>query len=419
VKPAILAVATLVLLGGCDRRMYAGAEGLQRRVDRAIPQIEEATGLKFKTPPTVQSRSRGEVRDFLVTKFNEATPAQQLRGEEVAYKLFGLLPDTMDLRRYLLELLTEQVVGYYDPATKVLYIVDGIPEDILSVTVSHELVHALQDQYVNLDSVQKLKGNSDRAAAAQAVFEGQATYAQMVSMIGASKLDAVLEGGWEAVRQSIRESRTAMPLFSSAPMVIQESLLFPYLGGAEYVRRYERHRPKATVLDSIPASTEQILSEAAMFPQRDQPVTITLPRSANAETVHEETMGQFGTRLFVYQHGKNLQDAVNAASGWDGDRYRVVRVGDEAESGLVWVTAWDTPTDAAQFVDAVGQGIGRRYRTGAASVSRRGVRTYAGRTRTVVITPVEVAGRSVVMYVDVPTGTSPSVLDPTRITIGR
>jgi hypothetical protein len=132
--------------------------------------------------------------------------------------------------------------------------------------------------------------------------------------------------------------------------------------------------------------------------------------------VHEESLGQLGTRLVLFQHTKDLNAAVGAAQGWDGDRYRVIRVGEE--TGIVWATVWDSPTDAAQFVDAVGQAIGRRYRTGAPSVTRRGVRTYTGRERVVVITPLEVGGRNVVTYVDVPTGTSTAVIDPARITVG-
>jgi hypothetical protein len=45
------------------------------------------------------------------------------------------------------------------------------------------------------------------------------------------------------------------------------------------------------------------------------------------------------------------------------------------------------------------------------------VRTYAGAGRTVVITPREIGGRNVVMYVDVPSGVSPSIVDPAGIRI--
>ena len=81
-------------------------------------------------------------------------------------------------RAFMLELLSEQVVGYYDPAKKVLYVVDGAPEEMVNVTIAHELVHALQDQYINLDSLEKLTYDSDRQTAMQTVIEGQATFAE-------------------------------------------------------------------------------------------------------------------------------------------------------------------------------------------------------------------------------------------------
>jgi hypothetical protein len=414
-SPAL--VALLTLLTACDRRRQDNDSPYASRVADAIPQIEKATGLTFKTPPKLEMRSRAQVREFLIRKFDEATPAQQLRNEEVGYKLFGLIPDTMDLRRFLLELLTEQIVGYYDPSTKVLYVVEGAPSDLTGITITHELVHALQDQYINLDSIQKLKGNSDRLAAAQAVMEGQATYEQMTIMLGGSDLATRLPGGWDRVRELIRESQAAMPIFAGAPMAIQESLLFPYLSGAEFMRRFEINKPNVSPLGAMPASTEQILSEPAYFGATpDAPTDVTLP-PLNDTTAHEEVMGEFGTRLFLFEHLDNHTVAVSAARGWDGDQYRVTRT--PRGNALVWVTVWDSGMDAAEFVDATGQAIGRRYRTSAPTVAASGVRTYTGSNRTVVITPREIGGRSVVTYVDVPNGVSPSLIDQARITIGR
>ena len=412
----VVALTWLSVVAGCDRRRNVGEAGYDNRVADAIPRIEKATGLKFKTPPRLEVRTRSQVRDFLVKRFNESTPAQQLRGEEMAYKLFGLIPDTLDLRRFLLELLTEQIVGYYDPKTKMLYVVDGAPEDQIGFTITHELVHALQDQYLNLDSIQNMTGDSDRQAAAQAVLEGQAMY-EGVEIAAGGNLSAKLPGGWQAVRQMIRETQSAMPKFSAAPMVIQEALLFPYVSGAEFVNRFERRRPgRSPILDPLPVSTEQILSDTAYFGSPpDLPVTITLPPSA--ESAHEETMGEFGTRLVVFQHLKNNTSAIGAAHGWEGDRYRIIR-GPEGR-GIAWVTVWETGADAAEFVDALGQGIMRRFSTSAPRVTRAGVRTYTGAGRTVVMTPLERDGKNVVLYVDVPAGMSPSVLDPARITIGR
>src|SRR6185369_9458087 len=141
----MMRLTALLLLIACQGDKPAGSGPYAAEVAKAIPQVEKATGLKFKTPPKVQARTRDVLRAFLEAKFDEDQPALQLASEERAYRLFGLLPDTLKLRPFLLSLLAEQVVGYYDPATKVLYVVSGgsgasgPPPDVLSVTITHEL----------------------------------------------------------------------------------------------------------------------------------------------------------------------------------------------------------------------------------------------------------------------------------------
>jgi hypothetical protein len=412
----LLMVLGLVAVSGCDRRRNPD-DPYGREVADAIPEIEKATGLKFKTPPRLEMRSREEVRAFLLKKFNEDMPSEQLRGDEVAYKAMGFIPDTLDLRAFLLDLLTEQIVGYYDPATKVLYIVRDAPEDLAGVTVSHELIHALQDQHLNLDSLQKSKDDSDHKAAVQAVLEGQATWIHMKMALGGADMAQRIPGGWEQLRQQIRESQAAMPKFSNAPMAIQESLIFPYLSGAEFVRRFSTRGDTRSPLSALPVSTEQILSEEAFFGATpDVPTSVRLPGTPRIGE-YDETMGEFGTRLFLFQHSKNNQSAIAGAHGWDGDRYRVSGIGKTRR--VVWASVWDTPLDAAEFVDALGEGVLRRYRAGAPSSGARGMRTYMGAGRTVIVTHREIGGRSVVVYVDVPTGQPTSIVDVDRITLGR
>jgi hypothetical protein len=413
---AVAIVALSLVAAGCDRRRGA-VDPIGLKMEQAIPRIERTTRLKFKTPPKHEVRSREQVREFLLRKFDESTPAEELRGQEEAYKAFGMIPDTLQLRSFLIDLLTEQILGYYDPETKVLYIVKDAPADLAGVTVTHELVHALQDQYVNLDSIQKTKGDSDRQGAAQAMLEGHAMWIQMQDMLDGADIAARIPGGWDQIRQQIREGQSAMPRFSAAPMAIQESLIFPYLSGAEFVRRYDTRRDPRTPLEVIPASTEQILNEEAFFGAKpDLPLRVTLPGRAAAGE-YEEIMGEFGTRLFLYQHSKDNRSAVDGAHGWGGDRYRVVKT--PKGRGVIWATAWDTPLDAAQFVDALGQAILRRYNAGGASISRTGVRTYSGRAREIIVTPREVDGRSIVLMVDVPAGTPTALVDVARIRVGR
>ena len=119
---------------------------------------------------------------------------------------------------------------------------------------------------------------------------------------------------------------SSMPVFATAPMVIQESLLFPYLSGADFVQRFKEKKGKANPLTNIPRSTEQILHTNAYFgTPPDEPSIVTLPAPRGATKVYENDIGEFGTRLFLYQHLKDEQTAARAAAGWDGDRYVVVK----------------------------------------------------------------------------------------------
>lgn len=412
---ALAAACALAASAAACRKNPAGGGPYASEVADAVPRIEKATGLKFKQAPKLELRSKEQVRAFLLEQFDEETPASELKGEEAAYKLFGMIPDSMDLRNFLIAVLTEQVVGYYDPSTKVLYVVQGADEKLAGITITHELVHALQDQYVNLDSIQHATEDNDRLSAAQAVIEGQAQYEQLSIMLGGSENIALQIGGRDRIREMIRENQTSMPVFATAPMVIQESLLFPYLSGADFVQRFEEKRGKANPLDHLPVSTEQILHTDAYFgTPPDEPSIVTLPAPRGATKMYENDLGEFGMRLLLYQHLDDERLAARAASGWDGDRYVVLQGG--GGRGIVWVSVWDSAVQAGTYTDALIRATARR--TGAAERSLpSGGATFADEGRMVSITPAAIADRPVIIYSDLPSGMSAGVIDAGAVKI--
>jgi hypothetical protein len=386
------------------------------RVAADVPQIEKAVGVPFKRPPKLEIKSRDQVRNFVLAQLSDTATQRDLEGKEATYKVLGLIPDTMSVRRLFVDLLTEQILGYYDPKTKVLYVVSGAPDEYVGITIMHELVHALQDQYIDLDSLQRQRGDDDRQGAAQAVVEGEATYEQMAAMVGGNaNVAARLPGGWDRMRDLIRDSYSSQPIFAAAPMVIQEELLFPYINGAEFVRRFKEREPGKLPFQDMPQSTEQVMHDHAFFAtSRDTPIRVTLPKVPNA--VYENTLGEFDTRLFLFEHLQDQELASRAAIGWGGDRYVVFKTANG--NGIAWVSVWDTAVDAAEFVDAFGQATQKRYRVGSPVMGANGARTYVGRGRTVVVTAREMSGKNVVLVVDVPTGASSQIVDLTRLTIG-
>jgi hypothetical protein len=321
----------------------------------------------------------------------------------------------MDLQKFMLELLSEQVVGYYDPKAKVLYVVEGADEQLVSVTISHELIHALQDQYFNLDSLQAARDNNDRSSAAQAVVEGQATLEQIGAMVG-DNFATRLPGGWDKIRQTIRESQSTMPVFASAPMLLQETLIFPYLSGAEFMRKFKDKYPGKTPYSQMPTSTEQILHDDRYFvATRDEPTEVTLPAPKTGKVVYQNNLGEFETRLLLFQYLSDQPTAVRGAAGWDGDRYQLVDVG--RGEALSWLTVWDTSIDAAEFFSDLDIGILKHYGGVTPKQASPELHTYKVGGRTMSIAIGEVGSRPVVLFSDVPDGVSPQLIDIRRVTL--
>ena len=412
-------LAATVLLAACREKPSERAV-YDAKVAEVVPKIEEVIGLPFKSPPKIEVRSKEEVRKYVEQQIDDSLARVQLAGQEAALKRFGLIPDTMSLRALLVSVLEEQIGGYYDPKTKVLYIVEGTAEEAVGVTVTHELIHALQDQYMNLDSVMRATGDDDRLTAAQAVLEGQATYEQMRIMFGREMADA-LPGGWDRVREEIRVNRAKWPVFAAAPLVVQEMLLFPYLSGAEFVRAFRAKNATGTPYSAMPTSTEQILHPALYNGERDEPVAVTLPTLPGATVLHENTVGEFTTRLFLYEHLREVKGATSGAAGWDGDRFSLVRT--SRGEGLIWVSAWDTQVDAADFYTMLDGTIDRRYGPSVARdypglAAARGMtsgRSYTVKGRSVGIATGEISGRPVVVYIDLPAGDDVGGVDLRRI----
>ncbi|HZI99071.1 MAG TPA: hypothetical protein VFD22_00325, partial [Gemmatimonadaceae bacterium] len=380
---AVAAILGLSLLVSCTEKktttQFSGPYGKQ--VSEAVPAIENAVGLKFKQPPKVETRSKAQVREFVTRQITDPLAARQMAGMSDAYKRLGMIPDSLNLQKFLIDLLEEQIVGYYDPKTKVLYVVSDAPKEAVGITITHELVHALQDQYISLDSTQQIEGQNDQTSAAQAVFEGQAVYEQVSAMLGGTNVAMNLPGGWDRVRDMIRENQSSMPIFARAPTVIQETLIFPYLSGAEFVRNFKDRNGGKPIYQDMPQSTEQILHPTAFFGNRDVPTSITLPALNGVTQTYQNTLGEFETRLFLFSHLKDQNFAVQGAAGWDGDRYALFNT--PRGEGIAWVTVWDSQADASEFFDMLGKVMKKRYNAESDSTAGSLVRNYSAAGRSV------------------------------------
>jgi hypothetical protein len=343
-------------------------------------------GRPFRTVPRSAMRSREQLRSYLVAKLEEPEQEIRVRQSETVYHLLGLLPDSIRLKAVLLDVLTEQVAGYYDPDSAMLFGVSGQDETRTLQTLAHEMVHALQGQYVRVDSILDDVRNADRLTASRAVLEGEATVAQIRMMQPNVDLAALAEA-WSLMRGQLKDVQGAMPAFARAPFVMREELLFPYLSGGEFMRWWET-TPLADSLpygSRMPVSTEQIL-HPDRYLAGDAPVAVSIAPADGQAGELDDVLGDLSLRLLAAVLRGSPEPPLAAPTGWGGDRYRVI----ETPEGpaLVWYIVWDNPAVARRFVEGTGAALLAR--------SRPDYRAL--------LEPLDVGGRPATRYVIAPAG---------------
>jgi hypothetical protein len=245
-----------------------------------------------------------------------------------------------------LDLLTQQVQGFYEPDSSMLFLVEDAQLGTV-ITLSHELVHALQAQHLPLDSLLDPRKPNDQLMALQAVLEGQAQFVS-VSMI--AKAQSQQDGFWDLAADEAR--RAAIGQLGNIPLIIRESLLFPYLDGARFMAWWSSG-PLADTMPygpRMPLSTEQVL-----YPTRylagETPVPMSFADSSDA-VMYQDGLGEFEIRVLHSQLAGQTKAHTNTPIGWNGDRFRVYS--SPEGPALVWYTAWDNTRSADRFAGGTG-----------------------------------------------------------------
>jgi len=405
-RAAALLLAGLALAAGCgDDDRPEDVATLDAMVDSVMPRLTTVAGLEQRGPVQVRTQGRDSLRVYLERRMASEIPPEELEAIRQVYVALGLLPADLDLKRLLMDLYTEQVVGYYDPDQKTLFIVEGAQAEEVYPVLVHELVHAIQDQHVNLDSLISGDRGNDRQTAAQAAIEGHATlvmFTLLAEQASGSPVDPrALPDIGEQIRIGMEADNASLPVFRSAPRILRETMLFPYAGGASFVHQLWL-RPLVTGFgtpypaplgERLPHSTEQVLHPQSRFlVEKDEPTELRFDGDTTG-VIYENTLGELEMRILLQEHLGN--DA--AAAGWDGDRFRLLET--QGRRALVWFSVWDDGGAADRFADAYRQ-IARRRTDRSINVQR-----------------FELDGRPAVRVIDADTGVDPAAVAVPRVRI--
>jgi hypothetical protein len=235
-RRAVATVLALLLAAGVraaepprPRRLSpAEAEALVKEIGADVERIR---GLKFKTPVAMKIITGAEARANFKSKI-EPREEELARHVQYAYAHLGLVPRGTDLLTSYLDNAEKGVAGYYEPGTKVFYLLDHVSAEEVRGVIAHELTHALEDQHYDLKSfAKKAGGDDDFSTAISAVVEGSA----MVVMM--AYLSQKREHFKDAVERVENEKAERARRLQTAPSFTQRSLMLPYILGITFLLR--------------------------------------------------------------------------------------------------------------------------------------------------------------------------------------
>jgi hypothetical protein len=368
-------------------------EQLVALADDVAKEVEALRGWSFKQPIRKELTTVAQMRQYLEQQADKSVPPGRMRLSQAFLRTIGLIPPDADLKKTWMGLLESQVGGFYVPETKTMHLVarDGLPPFVERIMLAHELTHALDDQYVDLQGLTKARADTteDLDLTSEAVVEGSATalmmqYAARAMMAG--RIDQ------DALQQYAKQESERSQVFLDAPRYFS-AMLGSYICGTQFLARGQLLALMLAPDDKavgeallaarkdMPRSTEQILHPDKYWnaATRDEPIVIDDAaaekwlRQPGRWVVHTDTVGEMLIAILTSARGASatltaLQSSEAwtnaAASGWGGDRFYLVASGDTADGARTtlnnlkgaWVTAWDTPKDRDEFLAALPKG---------------------------------------------------------------
>jgi hypothetical protein len=328
-------------------------DALLAAADEIEQQVAKLRGLAIKRPLAKGVLSRDEIGVKLKERIGKEYTADEVRAESRVLKRLGLLPPDADYEKMILDLLMEQVAGFYDPYAQKLYIADWLPLEMQRPALAHEIQHALQDQHFDLKRfAEPIKDDGDKQLAHSSLVEGDGTLVMLFFQAQAMgvPVDQLPDLIAQIGRQMLQGGMGTTPLFDKAPAFLKETLIFPYLNGMSFV--WSRYASGWTKIDELfktpPESTEQILHPEKYG--KEHPIAITpgpMPSLGARKELRRDVLGELEWRILF---GSKLpEDVANkAAAGWGGDRLVAYADGD-APPVVVDLSAWDTETDAKEM----------------------------------------------------------------------
>jgi hypothetical protein len=368
------------------------AKQLFALVDELMKFSADESGLPIKDSVKRTLTTRNAVESYLEEKFNEDEGTKRLQRDEIVLKKFGLLDQDFALKPFLLELLKEQIEAYYDSKTKTVNMLDWVDVDEQKPVLAHELTHALQDQHANLekwddqtpDNVSTdAAGDKDHLSkdemdtARDAVAEGQATAVMMDYILKPLGKSLVKDPEvMEFVKNQMASSEDS-PVMARAPLLLSESMLFPYREGLSFEQDIWMDQGQsaafAGALDHPPTSSWEIINPRE-YEKRSIPAVPLLPDiHPLVDPLYKPydigQVGQLDLHILAEIFGgdgsaRDLTPAWNGGLYWAGQLRSATTAAEQGNTkslALLYLAVWKNDASAQAFTKLYSNNLARKY----------------------------------------------------------
>jgi hypothetical protein len=349
-----------------DPAKSAAAAEFAAAADEVLAQMSQITGLKLRSPLKKTLRSREEIRAYVINEMNEDKEPVERYASARSAEAFGLLPKGFDIDAFMIDLLTEQIAGLYDPKAHEFYIADWIPLADQKMVMAHELTHALEDQHFQIETWSKAaKPNDDAELARESVLEGSAMAAMIDYLL--SESGRSLKDLPDIDPGLLVGDMGSTPALKKAPPFLKDALVFPYFAGLTFsvdLLKVNGWKDLPSVFAKPPISTQQIM-HPELYHSGKTPSTESLPDAGKLLgpdwiKLEENIMGEFGWKEVLKQFlGEDR--AKSLAAAWDGDRYAVYEHKGTKRLMLVSLMRLSSTAEAVRFFGQYSEALEKKY----------------------------------------------------------
>ncbi|MBU2103343.1 MAG: hypothetical protein ABH865_02615 [Candidatus Omnitrophota bacterium] len=365
-----------------DALTFEGKEqGFKSSFSDAIKLVEEKRALPFILDVNHEILERDQLQDYLRKEMDRSISDEDIERERKLLIQLGLLSADTDYKEMTINLFTRSVAGLYDPREKKMYLLKDATSRVSPImpseVIMHELVHALQDQYLFLDQIdEELKTlDMDQTLARRAVIEGEATfvsysivgdyvkkiYGQKMPKNALAMLDMekFIFESMQLMTNSLSDDFTKKPLL--------EYMIFPYVRGGTFMK-YAFDNGGWAAVDKIykdyPVSSEQVIHPEKYFLVKDEPLPLAEKKlaflqAAGFQCVDRGVLGEFT----LYAMAQTFLDGLYAkmiSEGWGNDRYYLFEK--ESKNIFIMDTLWDSSQDTEEFYKGIKALFDKKYK---------------------------------------------------------